>query len=173
MWLKLIISIAIIASSFKLGSIYAGTYTERKKLLGELIISLQMLETEISYNATPLPILLEKVGMRSKSDIAGLLLKTSQKLKENVSHTFMEAWNIVIGEEGSKTGFYSEDLELLKLLGSNLGSTNSENQVKYLRILMEETKRNYDRAIKEEDKNLKLYRHLGLLAGITIVIILF
>ncbi|KAB3527577.1 sporulation protein [Alkaliphilus serpentinus] len=173
MWLKLVVSAVIVVSSFQLGSIYAGTFTERKKLLGELIVALQMFETEISYNATPLPLLLEKIGNRSNSDVSKLLLRTAYSLQENGSNSFMEAWNLAISSEGETSGLYKEDLELLRLLGSNLGNSDGVNQVKYLRILMEEVKRNYNKAIEEENKNLKLYRHLGLLTGVTIVIILF
>ncbi|SCY98565.1 sporulation protein [Alkaliphilus peptidifermentans] len=173
MIIKFIFSIVIIVCCSMLGGIYANTYTSRTKLLSQLLVSLQMLETEIIYSATPLPLLLTNIGRKSKPEIGNIFIKASEILLKKEGLTFNFMWSKIVDSEGQKTGLFDEDLELLKQLGNNLGTTDIDNQVKHIRLIMEEVRRNYQEAIIAENKNVKLYKQLGLLAGFAIAIILF
>ena len=72
MTFKVIVSILIISCSSLLGYIFANTYVERTKLLNSLLATLQMLETEIVYGSTPIPILLDKIGKKSRKEIGNI-----------------------------------------------------------------------------------------------------
>lgn len=173
MIIKIIFSCIIIFCCGMVGEIIANSYRERTKLLNQLISTFQMLETEIVYGATPLPFLLKRVAQKSKSEIASLLEITSEILLKKEGYTFAEAWEKGLEVAKRNSELKLEDIELLLSLGNNLGSSDMENQVKHIRLTMEGLRRNYEEAILLQNKNVSLYKHLGLLTGLTIVIILF
>lgn len=173
MLFKFVYSIIIIGCSSLLGFIFANTYVERTKLLNALLSTIQMLETEIVYGATPLPILMEKVGSKSKAEIRKIFLSTADLLNKNQGQTFEEVWYYSVIKETKDTSFSKEDVDLLLSLGKNLGISNSEDQMKHIRLVQEELKRYYELALIEQGKNVKLFKNLGFLLGITIVIILY
>ncbi len=172
MLIKLMLSVLIIGGCTLLGNIYAGIYGERVKLLNHLLSTLQMLETEIVYGGTPLPLLLPRIAAKSKAEIAELLIAVADILQLKEGDTFAEAWRKAIEANSKSSALHRDDLELLINLGNNLGTSDRENQVKHIRLAMEDVKRNHATAVAQQQKNAGLYKHLGLLAGITIVIIL-
>ncbi len=173
MTIKIIFSCIIIFCSGMVGQIYANSFRERTRLLSQLIHTLQVLETEIVYGATPLPFILQKVAKKSKAQIASLLEVTSEILLKKEGYTFSEAWGKGLEIAKKSSELKREDMELLINLGNNLGSSDRDNQVKHIRLTMEGLRRNYEEATLLQNKNVSLYKHLGLLAGLTIVIILF
>ncbi|QUH26648.1 stage III sporulation protein SpoIIIAB [Serpentinicella alkaliphila] len=173
MIVKLIISTLIVGCSTLIGVIYAKSYTERTKLLNNIIGTLQMLESEIVYSATPLPLLLKKISKRSKSEIAKIFSKTVEILEKKDGQTFSDAWQLAIKEETKHSVLKKEDIELLIQLGNSLGISDIDDQVKHIRLAMEEIKRSYEQSIVEQNKNVQLYKNLGFLFGISVVIILF
>lgn len=173
MLIKLILSCIIVVFCGVLGHIYANAYVERTKQIGAIISTLQMLETEIAYSATPLPLLLERVAKKSNKEIASLFYKTADKLNQKQGYTFFEAWKSVIYLELGQSVLKEEDIDILLNLGRNLGISDGEDQLKHIRLAMDETKRNYDLAFLEQSKNVKLFKNLGVLLGLTITIVFF
>lgn len=173
MLFKFIYSIIIVICSSLLGFIFANTYIERSKLLNATLSTLQMLETEIVYGATPIPIIMQKVGKKSNKDIKNIFLHAGNLLSLNLGQTFDEVWYRAVSQESKDTYFSKEDIDLLLSLGKNLGISNTEDQMKHIRLLQEEFKRQYELALIEQGKNVKLFKNLGFLLGIAIVIIVF
>ncbi|AKL95291.1 stage III sporulation protein AB [Clostridium aceticum] len=173
MVIKLIISFIIIGCSSLIGIIYANTFIERTKLLASVLSTLQMLETEIVFSATPLPELLSKVARKSRTEMGRILENTAEILRRNEGYLFPEAWKKAIEGVGDETVFAKEDLDLLLNLGNTLGISDTSDQVKHIRLTMEEIKRNYELSIIVQSKSVRLYRNLGFLVGITIVIVFF
>lgn len=173
MIIKVIISTLIVCCSSLIGVIYAKTYTERTRLLNNIIGTLQMLESEIVYSATPLPFLLKKISRRNNTEITRIFNSTVEILDKKSGFTFSEAWQMAIKEETKYSVLRREDIELLIQFGNTLGVSDIEDQVKHIRLAMEEIKRSYEQSIVEQNKNVKMYKNLGVLFGITVVIILF
>lgn len=173
MLIKLIFSLLIVAGCTMIGTIYASSLGERVKLLSGLQSTLQMLETEIVYGGTPLPLLLPRVAEKSKTEISAILLDATDQLSLKEGATFAEAWRRAVKMNYGKSALHNDDLDILINLGNNLGISDKENQVKHIRLSMEDVRRNFEVALALQQKNSGLYRHLGLLAGISIVIILF
>lgn len=173
MLFKIIYSIAIVCCSSLLGFIFANTYVERTKLLNSMLSTLQMLETEIVYGATPIPILLKKIGNKSRKEIGSVFLTAADLLNQKQGQTFEEVWYSAVDSQIKNTSFDKEDIEILLSLGKNLGISNCEDQMKHIRLIQEELKRNYETSIIEQGKNVKLFKNLGFLLGLSIVIILY
>lgn len=173
MLLKIICSIIIVISTSLLGNIFANTYVERTRLLNSLLSTLQMLETEIVYGATPVPILLKKIGKKSKRELENIFITAANLLDEKQGQTLEEVWYKSVAEETKNTVFNKEDIEILLALGKNLGISNCEDQIKHIRLIQEDIKRQYELSLIEQGKNVKLYKNLGFLLGLSIVIILY
>lgn len=173
MLLKIICSIIIVISTSLLGNIFANTYVERTRLLNSLLSTLQMLETEIVYGATPVPILFKKIGKKSKRELENIFITAANLLDEKQGQTFEEVWYKSVTEETKNTVFNKEDIEILLALGKNLGISNCEDQIKHIRLIQEDIKRQYELSLIEQGKNVKLYKNLGFLLGLSIVIILY
>ncbi|QUH20689.1 stage III sporulation protein SpoIIIAB [Alkaliphilus sp. B6464] len=173
MLLKVVYSIVIVCCSSLLGFIFANTYIERTKLLNSLLSTIQMLETEIVYGATPIPILLEKVGNKSRKEIGSIFFTAADLLSKKQGQTFEEIWHISVSKETEGTCFNKDDIEILLSLGKNLGISNCEDQTKHIRLVQEDLKRHYELSILEQGRNVKLFKNLGFLLGLSIIIILY
>lgn len=173
MVVKIIFSCIIVFCCGMIGEIFANGYRQRTRLLHQLIYTLQMLETEIVYSLTPLPQLLEQLAGKTRPEISVLLDTTAKVLQRQEGYTFFQAWNEGITLAKKHSELKKEDFEILMDLGQNLGGSDIDNQVKHIRLAMEGLKRNYEEALQLQQKNVSLYKHLGILAGLGVVIILF
>lgn len=81
-----------------------------------------------------------------------------------------EAWKYAV--ENSKTNMTKEDLNLLERFDKLLGKTNIEGQLSEIELIGKFMDGQIINAEDEQKKNEKLYRSLGIIAGIAIVIIL-
>jgi stage III sporulation protein AB len=150
MLFKFIYSVIIVGCSSLLGFIFANTYIERARLLNSLLSTLQMLETEIVYGATPIPVIMQKVGDKSKKEIGNIFLSAADLLNLNLGQTFDEIWYGVVTRGAEHTCLNREDIDLLLSLGKNLGISNCEDQMKHIRLIQEEFKMK-DRKKHEEN----------------------
>jgi len=173
MMTRMVISLVIIVCCTLIGEMYASSFRRRTFLLSSLLQVLQTLETEIVYGGTPLPLIALKISKSSAYEIANIFGRTARILLEKDGRTFSEAWTSSLRLCTKNTDFKDEDIELLVKLGEILGATDIENQVKHIRLTMLELKKNYQKAIEIQMKNVKLFKQLGLLSGIAIVIILY
>lgn len=172
MFLKLLGSLVVIASTTVIGFVYSRVYSERVKQLRDMQYALNMLESEIIYSSTPLIEALSSVGEKCSNTINNLLLSIADILKnkkcENIIDAYFEASII------NKSSLYFEDEEI-NLIGSfiqSIGSSDLENQKKNFNITVKKLEGFEKKAEETRAKNEKLYRYLGLCAGVLIVIIL-
>ncbi len=168
---KFLISLIIVGCSSAIGIIYANSYIDRTKLLACMLSTMQILETEIIYGSTPLPDILSKIAQKSRREIANIFLGTKKILDKNRGLLFYEAWQEAVNLNIKDTSFDKDDIDLLLTIGKNLGISDSNDQAKHISLIKEEIRRNYELAIIEQNKNVKLCRSFGFLIGITIVII--
>ncbi len=153
------------------GLTVAAKYRRRPMELRYLRSALQMLETEISYGATPLPEAMDRVGQRCEAGIAALFSLTRDKLLAGEGVTAREAWDEALAHFYKNSALNRADLAVLKALGSGIGISDRLDQVKHLRLAQEQLKIEEAKAEVEAEKNVKLYNYLGFLGGLTIVII--
>lgn len=81
-----------------------------------------------------------------------------------------EAWEYSI--RNSKTSMKEEDLTVLENLKKLLGKTNIEGQLSEITLVEKFIDKQIILAEEEQRKNEKLYKRLGAIIGIAIVIIL-
>ena len=114
-------------------------------------------------------IIFEGETLRLNTIIPKIFYKTSQKLQ---SQNCEQALNEAIEEERFFLNLKSEDIELLKTLGLLLGKTDIDGQMSELNQFSTLLNAQIKKAEQEENKNKKMYKSLGTIIGLAIVIIL-
>lgn len=171
--IKLMGAAMVVVSSTLAGMAVAGRYSRRPRELKSLGSALQMLETEIAYGANYMKEALEQVAARCDKAVAPLFSRAAAILSSESGITAAAAW------EKSLCAFYSDsalnprDHLILRSLGSSLGISDREDQIKHLNLAMEQIKSENVRAEDEASRNVKLWNYLGFLGGLLVVLILY
>ncbi|MCG9968512.1 stage III sporulation protein AB [Pelotomaculum terephthalicicum JT] len=171
--LKLIGAVMVIAASGLSGLAMAGNYARRPKELRSLRSALQILETEIAYSATCLPDAFMQVSGRCDKTSATLFSGAAAELSNMSGVTASEAWDKALEKYYPGTALKSGDLSILRNLGGSLGISDREDQIKHLRLAMEQISAETLAAEEEAARNVKLWSYLGFLGGLLVVLLLY
>ena len=113
---------------------------------------------------------LKKYPKYLKIGISDLFKRAYQNIK--IMNT-KDAWNLAIDETKDDLSFNNEDLNLVKSIGNMLGKTDVEGQVSQLSLSIGFIDTQIEEAEAECNKRKKMYRSLGTIVGLAIVVILF
>ena len=125
------------------------------------------LETKLKYTYDLLPEIFLEIAKGLKQNIRELFENASLQMRKKSAK---EAWIQAI--ELSKTSMNKEDLEVLKGFGKLLGKTDMEGQVSQIELTNQFVDTQIKKAEKELEKNEKLYKTLGTVFGLALVILL-
>ncbi|CCO08906.1 stage III sporulation protein SpoIIIAB [Desulforamulus hydrothermalis] len=170
--LKFIGAAAVLLSCTLMGLLVAGSYSRRPVEIRCLLNALQMLETEVTYGATPLPEALAAVAERCDPRVALLFNRAAQELLTMRGLTAREAWEAALREFYPGSALTNSERAILLELGNSLGISDRSDQVKHLVLAKEQLKLEQAKAEEASLKNSKVYNYLGFLGGLTIVLIL-
>lgn len=191
-FIRYIFFILVFTGSTSIGFLLSKRYGDRVKELKILSRSINILQNKIKFTHKPLAAIFKEISQISQESRTSQKLQASQTLrmsqnqKENkISEIFLKAskklqnqnlenaWSEAISEEYFSLNLTSEDIELVKSLGNVLGKTDIDGQmseIEQFKILLENQIKN---AEEEKNKNSKMYKSLGTIIGLAIVIILF
>lgn len=172
MSLKTLGSIMVVVSSSAIGFIIASFYHERPIILRNLQVALSMLETEMNYGLKPLPSALKSVENKCENQLSRLFYITRKYLVSK-KYTVSEAWEMAVNEFYKDYNLSDSDIDILISFGKYLGSTSKEDQIRNIKLTLSNLKQQEIIAIKEREKNEKLWRYLGVLSGIMIFLLLY
>lgn len=162
----------VMASGF-CGLSVAGNYQRRPRELRSLRAALQMLETEVSYGATFLPEALKQVSGRCDQSAAVLFREAAAELSTMSGVTAAEAWDKALRKYYPGTALKPGDLAVLHNLGASLGISDREDQIKHLHLAMEQIESETVGAEDESVRNVKLWRYLGFIGGLLVVLLFY
>ena len=94
----------------------------------------------------------------------------AEKLKNKKTEV---AWNEAVLEERFYLNLKGEDINLILSLGNMLGKTDVEGQMSEINQFCSLINEQIAIAEEEKNKNSKMYKSLGTIIGLAIVIILF
>lgn len=165
--LKIILYILIIATSSSVGIMLSQKYINRVDELKTFKSALNMLKTKIRYTYAPL---------------TEIFTDISKSIRGNISILFQNAC-LQIELQGATEGFCAaiemtnlnvskEDKQVMKNLSKLLGKTDVEGQINEIELTESFLETQIEKAENEREKNAKLYKTLGVISGIGIVIIL-
>ena len=172
MILKITGGILIISASGLMGILLSNRLSLRYKELNNLRSSMQLLETEITYGATPLPFALMSISQKTEGLVSRFFSNVAFSLMDRSYFTITDAWCHGVEAVLSESPFSLADKELIGSFGTVLGCSDREDQKKHFELFYIQIKQQANTAQEEIYKSARMYRSLGFLLGITIFIIL-
>lgn len=131
-----------------------------------------LLSGEIRYERVPIAEALHRIRGRLDGELAKVLCDIANTLEEGDYGSMEEVWDRNFLQARETLLLTEEELNEVKNIGKNLGFLDFDVQVSHLAGCRERLKRNLDKIQKELDDKKKLYRSLGLAAGIFAILIL-
>ena len=172
MILKLINSCVIILFSTLIGFEAARRYVMRTKELSAIQGALSRLETEILHYSSLLPEAMLRIGDSIGGGTGKLFSRVGKLLADKKNLTVSEAWSSSLNDLKPQLFLQGEDLDILYRFGEQLGSSDKEGQVKYIKLTLIQLHEEEIKARAVREKYERMYKSLGLLGGIALAIIL-
>ncbi|KUO71057.1 MAG: hypothetical protein APF77_04985 [Clostridia bacterium BRH_c25] len=170
--LKIIGGLLVISASGLLGILFSNRLSLRYKELNNLRRFMQMLETEVTYGATPLPVALKNTSNKAEGLISSFFICISNSLTDRSFYTVWDAWTYAAEAVLVGSSLQRADIELIKSFGSILGCSDREDQKKHFELFYLQLKHQEDAAQAEIKRSAKMYRSLGFLLGTAVFIVL-
>ncbi|SFL81390.1 stage III sporulation protein AB [Pelosinus propionicus] len=170
--LKLIGSLLVLLVSSYIGFKMASCCQERPRQLRQLITCIGSLRSHINYSCLPLHEAIKNSTNGIYGPVAEFFQQVASLLEKNPSLTPQEIIKKVLSDMEGCLILKNPEIEVLYVLGGNLGAMNCEEQENYLSLVIEQLERFENEATRLRDLNTKMYRYLGICGGLAIVIIL-
>ena len=165
--IKFIISVIIVGICTYLWIDKAKTYNLRVSELKKIKNALNYFKSKIEFTYEPIKEILDGISKSVYRDEDNIFKIARDNMKlENISI----AWNNAIESEEK---IIEEDKEILKMFGKLLGKTDKKGQINEINLALEFINNQIEKAEQEMQKNTKLYKSLGLIIGVGIVIIIW
>lgn len=173
MLLKISGSFLIIFSSWFLGYKISKRIAGRPEELREVSQLLEILETEFRYMADVLTDAFARVCKNSSSRTVIFFKRCSEILQTSPNINAKEAWGMAIKEVIPETYLNSEDANILCDFGKRLGMSDLDGQIANIHLTISRLKIQEKKADEVKNKNEIMYKRLGILGGICLVLLLF
>lgn len=165
--LKIIIYSAIFLTSSAIGIIKSRKYIYRVEELKEFKNALNMFRTKIKFTYEPIPEIFNQISKSITPAIGGIFKLASYNMN---FYPAGEAW--IKAMDTDILNINLEDKNILKDLSKLLGATDLDGQLSQIDITYNFLDEQIKKAEKEKLKNESLYRKLGMVIGLGIVIVL-
>lgn len=172
MWLKLLGSCLVLTVGTTIGFKLAKRCIERPRQIRQIATCLVSLKSYISYACLPLSEALQRCTIGTQGVIADFFQALAVQLEQNGWMTPQEAMQHILKEYTGKLAVDQGEIEILLVMGSNLGSMNREEQVKYLDMTEKQLLKVELQAIEIQNRNTRMYRYLGICSSLAVIILL-
>jgi len=162
----------VISAGTGIGFSVASRYSERPRQISQLIGCLTTLKACVSYISMPLPEALKHCGAAVEGPVRELFQRTGDLLGTEGWLSPRQVFAEVMEEMATKLAFAMPEREIILQLGSNLGTTNREEQQKYLTMVLAGLEKIEQESRRARDLNVKMFRYLGICAGLALAILL-
>jgi len=170
--IKLIGAMLILFAGTMIGFQQAARFAARPRQLRHIAHALQRLETEIGYGHTPLPEALARTADAVSEPIARMLRLASEGLGSAEGLSFRESWERAVHTVWETTAMRENEKAVMLRLGSSLGISDKEDQIKNLQLAMLQLKAEEDAARDDQGRYEKMWKSLGVLIAVLVVILM-
>lgn len=165
--IKILIYSSIFLVCSTIGLLKSQKYIYRVNELREFKNALNMFKTKIKFTYEPLPEIFRQISGAIKPNIGSIFKIASYNMN---FFSAGDAWNKAIDTDILNINL--EDKNILKNLSKLLGATDLEGQLSQIEMTSNFLDEQIKKAEKEREKNESMYRKLGMIIGLGIVIIL-
>lgn len=167
--MKIIISVAIVSLTAYIGSYKARKLKKREHILREMVTFLKLVENEIRYMLNILPnayeIARQKLNTELKIAIGGIVVD----MLDTENLTYIEGSIEKNISEIESLEKYDEEIIISTL--KNLGRSDVEGQINIIQNTISILENQINEANEIKNTNSKLYRTIGIITGLMLVII--
>ena len=167
LWIKLIILNLILVSSTIIGITFSKKYTYRVNELQEMKNALNIFMTKIKFTYEPIPSTFLYISEKVEGNVSKIFKNATEEMENKPAG---EAWDKSL--DAIVTNMKKEDIDIIRNLGRLLGKTDIEGQISEIKLVNNFLDIQIKDAEEEKNKNEKMYRTLGIVAGMTITILL-
>lgn len=171
--LKLIGAMCVILAGTAAGLFQANQLALRQRQIRQAIHALERLETEIAYGGTPLPRALASLAETTPAPLSGLFGKAADRLLQENGPSLFECWEQAIALSWNQTALKQPEREIFLRLGAVLGTSDRDDQRKHLRLAISQLLAEEKVAAEDCKTYGSMWRSLGLLSGILVVILMY
>lgn len=142
-------------------------YKIRAHNLKQIKKGLKILETKVTYTYEQLPYIFLDISHKINGPVGKLFSDTGTRMQLEFAG---EAWEKCIDD--SRIYLNYEDKEALKSLGKLLGKTDIQGQLNQISLVNNFLDEQIKEAVESKEKNEKMYKKLGVIVGLAVVIVL-
>ncbi|MCI9570073.1 MAG: sporulation protein [Lachnospiraceae bacterium] len=172
--------IFMMAGALMAGGFWAAEkWKERVQILLLLRQMVFYLKGQILYSNATLPEALGEVGKRFQNGRSGvfaepgsLFLRVQKRMEEESGIPFFAIWKEEVERLPDDFPMSAADRQTLSSLGENLGYADRDMQERTLLFYLEQTEGAIAFLKKESESRTKLYRCLGMAAGLFLLVML-
>ena len=126
------------------------------------------MKTKIKFTYEPLAEIFKQISKDNESEVEKIF---GQMANQITYYQAKNVWENCI--QDADISIKQEDKDILKKLGKLLGQTDIEGQISEIEVIENFLDMQIENAEDERKKNQKMYKTLGIVAGLVFVIILF
>lgn len=163
-FIKYISLFGILIISSYIGIYKAKEFENRVRELEKFKSALIMFKSKLEFTYEPIKNIFE--------DISNVIYNKGKNIFENVIKSekdIYESWKNAVEKEEN---FSQNDKEIIKTIGKLLGKTDLDGQVNEINLGINLVDKQIKDAEEARNKNVKLYKTMGIVCGIGICIIL-
>lgn len=170
-FVKYLLLLIIFGATAFIGNLISRKYKNRVEELKSFKEACNILESKIRFTYEPLGEILGQISdiLPKENKIYEIFKKSSFNMKNS---DFKTAWEKSINDSKSNLNLEDEDISVIKSLGNMLGKTDVQGQLSEIELNMSFLDTQIKKAEEEQRKSEKMYRNLGTIVGLAIVIIL-
>ncbi|MCL2838379.1 MAG: stage III sporulation protein AB [Oscillospiraceae bacterium] len=172
MLIRVIASFIIIIGCTYVGIYFGEKLSLRAKQLATFQSALEILKFNILFLNLPLAEALYKVSKSQPGVVSRIFRDMSLELSRDNGKTVQNAWEMSIAKERRELNLLQEDIVALNEFASRLGSGDRTDQTGNIDITAAKLSIFESEAREVCKKNCRLYKGLGILAGLLIVVLL-
>ncbi len=167
--IKITAFLIILISTSLMGAFLGNREKSRINDLDELKKSLEILISEITFASSALPSALINVSKQSNQKFKHFFTYLGKSLSDR--QDVEAAWLNACKNKLNATSLANEDREKLKILASSLSGFDKSLLVRSISIMTDYIDSKKAELSKEAEKSGKLFRSLGILSGLLIIVI--
>ena len=168
---KLLGVILCITATTLYGMSMGENIRKRYNSLNEIMNMIVLLRAEIEYRQVGISEAFLCVSLKTKGNIRSFLNRLREKTMDNEG-VFEDMWKEEVLNCFLDMKLSEKDMEEILNLGKNIGYLGMNMQVMNFSLYIDRTSEELKKIRESMDKTIKLYRTLGIMAGIAISIIL-
>lgn len=168
--MKWIGAVLLICATTLIGFDRASKLSKRPKEIIQIKHALQILEAEIVYSQATLSEAFNKIAQQLPSPVAILFQRVATELQtsSDLTKTWIEQVNYFL----MHASLSQDEAEVLKQFGKTLGQHDITQQKKYIQLALTHLDRILTEAQENHQRYGKMYKNLGVLAGLFLVLLL-